>query len=130
MVCVECVEGGPLYSLDRSVPAITSYGNISNRPLVDQINLLAKMQLDMCLSTFGRTCGLAGSTLAPVATVFLWYTAWWVLMSDGQCRGLVGRFGLVCGPPFVCVTPDAIVCDFVCVFAVFSFYFGLVLLKT
>ena len=50
-------------------------------------------------------------------------------MSDGRCQGLVGQFGLVCGPSFVCVMPDAIVCDFVCVFVVFSSYSGLVLLK-
>ena len=62
--------------------------------------------------------------------VLLWYTAWWVLMSDGRCQGLVGQFGLVCGPSFVCVTPDAISCDFVYVFVVFSPYSGLVLLKS
>ena len=31
---------------------------------------------------------------------------------------------------FACVTQDAIFCEFVCVFFVFSFYSGLVLLKT
>ena len=31
---------------------------------------------------------------------------------------------------FVCVTQDTIVCDFVCIFNVFSSYSGLVLLKT
>ena len=42
--------------------------------------------------------GSADPLWPPLATVFVWYTAWWVLMSDGRCRGLVGRFGLVCGP--------------------------------
>ena len=31
---------------------------------------------------------------------------------------------------FACVTQDAIVCDFVCIFVMFSSYSGLVLLKT
>ena len=74
--------------------------------------------------------GSADPPLPPLATVLLWYTAWWVLMSDGRCRVLVGLFGLVYGPPFVCVTLDAIVYDFVCVSVVFSSYSGLVLLKT
>ena len=72
MVCVECVEGGPLYSLDRSVPAITSYGNISNRPLVDQNKLPAKLHLAGKQGGFGRTPGLASPTLPPLAIVLLW----------------------------------------------------------
>ena len=99
VVCVVRVVGGPLYSLKRSVPAISLCGNIFNRLLEDQINLPAKMHLDGKQSRFGRTTGSAGTTLPPLATVLLWYIAWWVLMSDGRCRGLVCRFGLVCGPP-------------------------------
>ena len=45
--------------------------------------------------------GVGRPPLAPIPTDLLWYTAWWVLMSDGRCRGLVGRFGLVCGPPLL-----------------------------
>ena len=56
------------------------------------------MHLHICLSRFGRTYGSAGPTLPPLATVFPWYTAWWVLMSDGRCRGLVDQFGLLGGP--------------------------------
>ena len=92
--------GGPLYSLKRSVPAISLYGNIFNRLLEDQINLPAKMHLDGKQGRFGRTTGSAGPTLPPLATVLLWYTAWWVLMSDGRCRarlvGLVWFVGLLC----------------------------------
>ena len=99
VLCMVRVVGGPLYSLERSVPAISLYGNVANRLLEDQINLPAKMHLDGKQGWFGRTTGSAGPTSPPLATVLLWYTAWWVLMSDGRCRGLVGRFGLVCGPP-------------------------------
>ena len=55
VVCVVRVVGGPLYSLERSVPAISLYGNVANRLLEDQINLPAKMHLDRCLSRFGRS---------------------------------------------------------------------------
>ena len=90
----------------------------------DKIKLPAKKKRERLTGGVGR------SPLPPLATILLWYTAWWVLMSDGQCRGLVGWFGLVCGPSFVCVTPDAIVCDFVCVFVVFSSYSGYGCLQT
>ena len=101
MVCVECVERGPLYSALRSVPAKVIHGNTENRLQEDQDRLPAKMHMDRCLSRFGRTMGSAGPTLPSLATAFLWYTAWWVLMSDGWYQGLVGRFGLVCGPPLL-----------------------------
>ena len=47
---------------------------------------------------FDRTPSSAGPTLLPLATVLLWYTAWWALMLIRQCRGPVGRFGLSGGP--------------------------------
>ena len=102
VVCVVRVMGGPLYSLERLVPTISLYENIANRLLEDQINLPAKMHLDGKQGWFGQTSGSAGPTSPLLATVLLWCTAWWVLMSDGRCRGLVGRFALVCGPPFSC----------------------------
>ena len=44
-------------------------------------------------------------------------------MSDGRCWGLVGRFGLVCGPPFVCVTQRWIFYAIVlCLLSVFSLF--------
>ena len=119
MVCVVRVVGGPLYSLERSVPAISLYGNVANRLLEDQINLSAQMHLDGKLGRFGRT------TLPPLATVLLWYTAWWVLMSDGRCRGLVGRFGLSGGPFFVNETQVPIFCAFLVRSLVFCFVFNL-----
>ena len=63
-----------------------------NRPLEDRIKLPAKTQPQWLPGGVGRP------PLAPFATDLLWYTAWWVLMSDGRCRGLVGRFGLSGGP--------------------------------
>jgi len=75
VVCVECVEGGPLYSLDRSVPAKTIHGNTKNRLQEDQHRLPAKMHQDGTQGGFGRTPGSAGPTLPPLATVFLWYSA-------------------------------------------------------
>ena len=77
-MCVVC-GGRPFYSLDRLVPAIPSYGNISNQPLVDQINLPTKTHLDGRWARFGRPMGLAGPTSPPLATAFVWVTARWVL---------------------------------------------------
>ena len=97
-----CVSGmrGPLYSLWRSVPAIFIHGNMPNHHQEDKISLPTKMHLDRCLSGFGRTPGSADTTLPPLATVFLWYTAWWALMLVRRCRaslvGLVWFVGLFC----------------------------------
>ena len=124
VVCVECVEEGPFYSSLRSVPAKINMETSSTAFRRIRSSFPPK------LSLFGLQVGSADPPLPPLASVLLWYTAWWVLMSDGWCRGLVGRFGQVCGPPFACVTQYTIVCDFVCVFVVFSSYSGLVLLKS
>ena len=51
-------------------------------------------------------------------------------MSDGLCRGLVGRFGLVCGPPLLMLRRTRSSVTSVYVFVVFSSYSGLVLLKS
>ena len=42
MVCVRGGEGGPLYSANRSVPALNKYGNIVHCLGVDQIEFPAK----------------------------------------------------------------------------------------
>ena len=130
MVCVECVEGGPLYSLDRSVRTKTIHGNTDNRLQEDQIRLPAKMHLDGSPGRFGRTMGSAGPTLAPLATVFLRVSAWWVLMLVRRCRVPVGRFGQSGGPLLHVLRRTRSSVTFVCVFFVFSCYSGLVLLKT
>jgi len=94
VVCLECVVRGLSYSAWGRFPPRLYMETFET----DQINLPAKMHLDWCLSRFGRTPGSAGLTLPPLANAFLWYTAWWVLMSDGRCRGFVGQFGLSGGP--------------------------------
>ena len=76
MVCMECVEGGPFYSLDRSVPAKTIHGNTENRLQEDQHRLHTKVHLDGNQGRFGRTRGSAGPTLAPLATASLRVSAW------------------------------------------------------
>ena len=53
-MCVVRERRGPFYSLDRSVPAISLYGNISHQLQKEKISLPAKMHLDKCLSRFGR----------------------------------------------------------------------------
>ena len=98
MVCVVCGMRCPFYSLWRSVPAIFIHGNMPKHHQEDKISLPAKMHLDRCQSRFSQPHWLAGPPLPPLSTAFLWYTAWWVLMLDGQCRGLVGQFGLSGGP--------------------------------
>ena len=125
MVCVEWERRGLFYSLERLVPTISSYENVLNRHLEDHIKLPAKMHLDGNQVRFGQTHGLAGPTLAPLATTFLRVSAWWALMSVRRCWGWSGLWA-----SFACVTQDAIFCHFVCVFFVFSSYSGLVLLKT
>ena len=123
-MCVECVEGGPLYSLDRSVPAKTIHGNTENRLQEDQHSLPTKVCLDRNQGRFGRphlgapghrlsscVC-LVGPDVGTSVSGFNW-SVWSVRWAS-----------------FACVTQDAIFCDFVCVFFVFSSYSVLVLLKT
>ena len=53
VVCVVRVVRGPLYSLERSVPAISIHGNMPNRLQEDQIKLPAKVHLDRSSAWFG-----------------------------------------------------------------------------
>jgi hypothetical protein len=64
--CVVRVVGGPLYSLERSVPAISLYGNMSNRLSEGQINLPTKMHLD------GTQGGSAEPGVRPAPLFGLW----------------------------------------------------------
>ena len=95
VVCVVRVVGGPFYSLrGRFLPS----------PCIETCQTaIGRIRSVFPPKLSGKTfhVGLADPLLPPLATVLLWYTAWWVLMSDGRCRGLVGRFGLICGPPFL-----------------------------
>ena len=75
MVCVKCVERGPLYSALRSVPAKAIHGNTENRLQEDQHRLHTKVHLDGNQGRFGQTRGSAGPTLPPLITAFIWDTA-------------------------------------------------------
>ena len=77
-----------------------------NRLKEDKIELPAKTEPVWLPGGVGRP------PLAPLATDLCWFTALWVLMLDGRCRGLVGRFGLVCGPPLLMLCKDTIICGF------------------
>ena len=88
MVCVVRVVGGLFYSLrGRFLPSLymetcqTDIGRI-------------RSAFPPKFIVFGCQVGLADPSVPPLATALLWYTAWWALMSDGRCRGFVGRFGL------------------------------------
>src|SRR6185503_5678965 len=78
----------------------------------------------------GCQVGSADPPLAPFPTDLRWFTALWVLMSDGRCRDLVDRFGLVCGPPLLMLHRTRSSATSVCVFIVFSSYYRLLFLKS
>ena len=88
------------------------------------------MHLDGKWARFGRPMGSAGPTSSPQAIDFAWVTARWVLFSDMSVPGFVWSVCSDMWASFGYVTQDAIFCDFVCIFFVFSSYSGLVLLKT
>ena len=123
VVCVRRGEGGPLYSANRSVPALNKYGNIVHRLGVDQDDLPAKIEVDWRQSGAGRPCGLAGPQVAPLAPPRVLDTVKWApnLCMSVPRLGWSVWSGLLAF--FPCVTQDAIVCDFVCIFVVFSSYF-------
>ena len=124
MVCLECVEGGPLYSLDRLVPAKTIHGNTENCLQEDQHRLPAKRHLDRCQGGFGRpTLAASGHRLSLVHCLV-------GPDVDTSVPGLRWSVWSVRWASFACVMQGVIFCDFVCVFFVFSSYSGLVLLKT
>ena len=100
-MCVEWERRGPFYSLERSVPAIPSYGNVPNRLQEDKIELPVKMHWTGACPGLAEPMVRPAPTLVPLATAFLWVTAWWVLVSGCRCRGLVDGFGLSSGPLLV-----------------------------
>ena len=124
MVCVVRVVGGPLYSLEMSVPAIPLYGNIANRLLEDQINLSAKIHLDEKQGRFGRPHFTTSGRRPSLVHCLVGPDVRWSVPGLGRSvwSGLWASFA--------CVMQDAIFYDFICVFFVFSSYSGLVLLKT
>ena len=77
MVCVERGEGGPLYSANRSVPALNKYENIVHRLRVDKNELLAKTEAGWRRNGAGRPCGSDGPWVAPLAPPLVLDTAKW-----------------------------------------------------
>ena len=116
--------GVPLYSLERSVPAISLYGNIAKRLLEDQINLPTKMHLDGKQGWYGRPYFTASGYCPSLVHCLVGPDVRW------SVPGLGWSVWTVRWASFALVTQDAIFRDFVCVFFVFSSYSGLVLLKT
>ena len=115
----------------RSVLAISPHGNTCNQPWEDKIRLPAKMHLDRKLGEGGRPIhGVDWPHLATFAPVFIWVTTRWVPILDTSVLGLGTSICSDMWASFGYVTQDAIFCDFVCVFFVFSSYSILVLLKT
>ena len=130
MVCVECVEGGPLYSALRSVPAKVIHRNAENRLQEDQNrlptkNAPGKVPVQVLPNHwFGRLhFAASGHHLSLVHCLVGPDVRWSV-------PGLGWSVWFVWWASFACVTQDAIFCDFACVFFMFSSYSGLVLLKT
>ena len=108
-VC-ECIWKGwveALLSLERSVPAISKYGNIDNCLGEDKGKSPAKAHLDWCQSRFGR----------PHLAAFghrLWPGDW--LVGPLLCTSVPGLCMLICSVNwalFVSVTQDWIFCAFV-----------------
>ena len=117
-MCLVSGMRGPLYSFWRSVPAIFIHGNMPNRHQEDKNSLPAKIHLETPPGGVGRPplaasgdrlrlgCCLMGPDVrwsVPELGWSVWSSLW---------------------ASFACVTQDAIVCDFVCVFVVFSSYSG------
>ena len=85
MVCVRGGEGGPLYSANRSVPALNKFGNIVQRLGVDQDDLPAKVEVGWRQIGAGRPCGSAGPRVPPLAPPFVLDTARWAPILDVLC---------------------------------------------
>ena len=124
VVCVVRVVGGPFYSLRGRFPPSPCMETCQTA--IERIGSVFPPKFSG--KTFHK--GSADPFFLPLATVLLWYAAWWILMSDGRCRGLVGRFGLVCGPPLLMLCRTRSSVTSVCVFVMFLSYSGLVLLKS
>ena len=117
--CVVRVVEGPLYSLERSVPAISLYGNIANRLLEDQINLPTKMHLDGKQGWFGRPHFTASGNRPSLVHCLVGPDVRWSVL------GLGWLVWSVRWAHFVSETQVAIFCAFLVRSLVFSFVFNL-----
>ena len=112
MVCVRGGEGGPLYSANRSVPALNKYGNIVHRLGVDQIEFPAKDEAGWRQRGFSRPWGLADPRVPPLAPPFVLDTAWWAPILCTSVPGLCTLIFSVKWAHLVSVTQDEVFCVF------------------
>ena len=116
-------EGGPLYSANRSVPALSKYGNIVHRLGEDQDDLPAKVEVDWHQSGAGRPCGSAGPRVAPLAPPRVLDTARWAPNLCMSVSGLCTSNFYVKLASFGCVTQAAMFCIFLlCLLRVFMLF--------
>jgi len=130
MVCVRGGEGGPLYSANRSVPALNKYGNIVHRLVVDQSNLPAKVEVGWCQSGAGRPCGSGSPWVPPLMRPFILDIARWAPNLCMSVPGLCTSVFYVKWASFGCVTEQRCFVYLCCVFCVFSCYSRLVSLQS
>ena len=106
------------------VPALNKYGNVDNHLLEDKYDVPAKTQRESLPCGVGRPPMAASGHRLRLGLCLVGPDIRWSVLGLGWSvwSGLWASFASV--------TQDAIVCDFVCVFIVFSSYSGLVLLKS
>ena len=130
VVCVVRGEGGPLYSTNRSVPALNKYENIVHRLRVDKNELPAKTEADWRRHGAGRPCGSAGPWVAPLAPPFVLDTARWAPKLCMSVPGLCLSVFSVKWASVGCVMQQRCFVYLYCVFCMFSCYSRLVSLQT
>ena len=129
MVCVVSGMRGPFYSSLRSVPA-----KINMETSSTTFRRIRVIFLPKCTWTGGGP-GLADHGVGRSHLAASGHRPSLVHCLVGPCvdTSVLGSSWSVWSglwASFACVTQDAIFCNFVCVFFVFSSYSGLVLLKT
>ena len=87
-------EGGPLYSANRSVPALNKYGNIVHRLGVDQDDLPAKDWVGWRQQGVGQLRGSADPRVPPLALAFVLDTARWAPNLCMSVPGFVRQFSM------------------------------------
>ena len=115
VVSVRGGEGGPLYSANRSVPALNKYGNIVHSLGVDQIEFPAKDEAGWRRHGAGRPCGSASPRVLPLAPPFILDTARWAPILCMSVPGLCTSVFSVKWAHFVGETRDGHLRVFLCV---------------
>ena len=96
--CLVRGEGGPCYSLRRSVPAIIKYGNTRHHLEDDKDDLPAKARTIWRQHGAGRPQGLAGPRMPPQAPPYVLDTTRWAPILCMSVPGFVHQFSLSNGP--------------------------------